>query len=117
MEQKPTPDLLAAARKPDFARNELIPPSDRFNALLTIHGLSDDATAAMLMVSRPVVARLRLGSRPPSFDLAARVEVLLGIPCAHWRTVPDSVVRSRAVLKANLRQRLKDEARAQAKAA
>lgn len=90
MEQKPDPELAHhdAASLRRFATSDAAAPHQRFALLLAAHGLNDAAAAGLLQVERPTVCRTRLGDRPPSFDMAARVEALLGIPAVDWRKVP-----------------------------
>lgn len=81
-----------------IVKDESLTPAARFAACLEAHGLSDDEAAALLLVSRPVVARLRLARRPASQEVAARVELLFGIPAAHWAELSESTV---TVIRAN----------------
>jgi len=50
--------------------------SDRMKDL----GLTDDALARAIDVSRPYVTRLRNGTRKPSIEVAAKIERLTGLP-------------------------------------
>lgn len=86
----PAPDLAAAdaGTLRRMATSDEAPPHLRFAGLLAAHGLSDDAAAGLLQVARPTVTRTRLGDRPPSFDVAARIQALLGIPAVDWIAVP-----------------------------
>lgn len=93
MEQKqPAPDpVLSAHNAADLRRlatGDTTPPAGRFALLLAAHGLNDDAAAGLLQVARPTVTRTRLGDRPPSFEVAARIQALLGIPAVDWIDVP-----------------------------
>lgn len=96
MEQKPPahdPALAAlntasAAYLRALATSDAEAPAARFARLLAAHGLNDDAAAGLLQVARPTVTRTRLGDRPPSFDVAARIQALLGIPAVDWLEVP-----------------------------
>jgi plasmid maintenance system antidote protein VapI len=83
MEQKPaSPPLNRQIAL--VVRDEKLSPSKRFSACLVHWGLSDDEAAALLLVSRPVVARIRLNNRRASQELAARIEPLFGIPAMAW---------------------------------
>ncbi|WCS66531.1 hypothetical protein TMCBR2_gp046 [Caulobacter phage TMCBR2] len=96
-----------------IVKDETQTPAARFAACLEAYGLSDDEAAALLLVSRPVVARLRLARRPASQDIAARIELLFGIPSSHWALLADDTV---ALIRAN-RTALERTARATRKAA
>lgn len=101
----PTPDEINRARAfKTFPADAKVPAHRRFAALLAANGLDDGAAAALLMVSRPSVSRTRANTRSPSFDMAARIETLLGIPCAHWQAVPAGIAKSRAALAAPKRK-------------
>lgn len=45
------------------------------------------ALAAELGISRVYLFRLCAGTDTPSLDLAIRIEVVAGVPCAAWETV------------------------------
>lgn len=65
-----------------------VKPHVRLAQVLDAHGLVDDAAAGILQVSRSVLTRVRLGTRPASFTMAARIEAVFGIPAADWSPVP-----------------------------
>lgn len=90
MEQKPDPVMSAhsAADLRNLATSDATPPAVRFGLLLAAHGLNDDAAAGLLQVARPTVTRTRLADRPPSFDVAARIQAVFGIPAVDWLEVP-----------------------------
>ncbi|AYD87697.1 hypothetical protein [Caulobacter phage Kronos] len=92
-----------------IVKDETQTPAARFAACLEAYSLTDDEAAALLGVSRPVVARLRLARRPASQDIAARAELLFGIPAAHWALLPDETVArikaNRSALERTARQR------------
>lgn len=96
-----------------IVKDDTLKPAARFAACLEAHGLSDDEAAALLLVSRPVVARLRLDRRSASQDIAARVELLFGIPAACWADLNETTA---ARIKAN-RATLEKAARGGRKAA
>lgn len=102
MEQNPAPDpVLAAHNAADLRRMATATatvPHTRLALLLAAHGLNDDAAAGLLQVSRPVVTRTRLGARPPSFDVAARIAAVFGIPATDWLTLPRILHQHRAAL-------------------
>lgn len=104
MEQNPTPDpVLSAHAAGDLHAIAIDPkrwPHTRLSLLMAAHGLNDDATAALLQIARPTVTRTRLGDRPASFDTAARIEALFGIPAVHWLTVPAIVHQHAKALRA-----------------
>lgn len=109
MEQKPDPVLSAhdAADLRRMATDATVAPHVRFQLLLAAHGLNDAAAAGLLQVERPTVCRTRLGDRLPSFDVAARVEALLGIPAVHWRPVPAILNTSAKALATAANERAK----------
>lgn len=99
----PPPSGIASmvlANPRSYAQNSAIPAHARLSGLMEAFNLNDDTAAALLDVARPVVNRTRTGSRPASFEVAVRVEALLGIPASHWREVPDAVKEAAKTLKA-----------------
>lgn len=88
-EPKKTPDNAGALYRSMLDAN--VPPHERFANWQSAWGMSDGELATVLEVTRPEVQRTREAVRPPSFNIAVRVEAVMGIPAAHWRPVPTNV--------------------------
>lgn len=109
MEQKaPAPPRRALAL---VVKDQSLTPHARFASCLKTYGLKDDDAAALLMVTRPVVARLRLGTREASQDLAARVEIVFGIPAADWAALRPETLRGLKASRQKVERMARDRVR------
>lgn len=54
------------------------------DAYMRDRGVTDQALASKVGVSRPHIAKIRNGTRRPSIDLAAKLERETGIPAARF---------------------------------
>lgn len=88
-EPKKTPENPGALHKAMLDAS--VPPHERFARWQREWGMTDGELADVLELTRPEVQRTRENVRPPSFAIAVRAEVVMGIPAAHWRDVPVNV--------------------------
>jgi plasmid maintenance system antidote protein VapI len=86
---KKTPDNPAALAK--RMADASVPPHVRFGEWAEAWGMDDGEVAELLEATRPDVNRIRTAARSASFNLAAKIEAVMGIPCGHWRDVPENV--------------------------
>lgn len=52
----------------------------KLHTFMRVAGLTDQALAEQVGVSRPYIARIRSGKRQPSLDVAVRLSVATGLP-------------------------------------